>query len=142
MSPDGQVTHEAYSIPGRKQSNDKVVYAADYDGCWTDRVIDVMNKLKRHGVFSFSIMNGYATDELRTLPEEVALECLQEFLKEENYIEDPNQFLIDHAVELRTVYDLESSVEVYQNLMNEHEPDDRTESESEGEAGPAGGSRA
>jgi hypothetical protein len=88
------------------------------------------------------MMNGHATDELRTLPEEVALECLQEFLKEENHIEDPNQFLIDHAVELRTVYDLESSVEVYQNLMNEHEPDHRTESESEGEAGPAGGSRA
>ena len=142
MSPDGQVKHEAYSIPGRKQSNDKVVYAADYDGCWTDRVIDMMNKLKRHGVYSFSMMDGYATDELRTLPEEVALECLQGFLKEENHIEDPNQFLIDHAVELRTVYDLESSVEVYQNLMNEHEPDHRTESESEGEAGPAGGSRA
>jgi hypothetical protein len=137
MSPDGQVTHEACSIPGRKRSDDKVVYAADYDGCWTDRVIDMMNKLKRHGVYSFSMMDGYATDELRTLPEEVALECLQGFLKEENHIEDPNQFLIDHAVELRTVYDLESSVEVYQNLMNEHEPDDRTESD---EPGPAGGS--
>jgi hypothetical protein len=136
MSPQDQVT-EACRIAGRKRSDDKVVYAADYAGQWTDRVIDLMHKLTRHGLYDWKQMNGYAHDELRTLPEEVALECLQEFLKEENHIEDPNKFLIDHAVQLRTVYDLESANDVYAKLMNEHEPDDRTESD---EPGPAGGS--
>ena len=118
---------------GHKHSRDKVVYAADAEGHWTARVIDMMNKLKRHGLFSFRDMSGYAHDELRTLPELVALQCLQQFLDEENHIEDPNAFLIDHAQELRTLYGIEPACTIFEQHMHEQAAGD-TESDDEGGA--------
>jgi hypothetical protein len=80
-------------------------------------------------------MSGHTHDELRTLREEVALECLQEFLNHENHIEDPNEFLIDHAQKLRTVYDIEQPAEIHQKHVDQVKTDDDTESDNE--AGPA-----
>jgi hypothetical protein len=132
-SPEEQVTDACRM--GDRPSDDKVVYAADFEGEWTDKVLDMMKKLTKHGLYDWKQMNGYAHDELRTLPEEVALECLQQFLNHENYIEDTNQFLIDHAQELRAVYGIEQPVEIFQKHADQAKADDDTESDNG--AGPA-----
>ena len=109
----------------------KVVYAADFDGSWQQAVCEVMSKLKRRGIYDFSYMSGDAEDELRTLPEPIALECLREFLDKENEIDDPNDFLIDNAQRLRAVHGIEPPCSIYEQLMDEQPADDATESDEE-----------
>jgi hypothetical protein len=105
---------------------DKVVYGQN-DGYWTSAVIDIMSTLKKRGLYSFQELNTSAEDQLCTLPEHVALECLGEFLKEENVIGDANEFLVQRAELLRTEHGIEPVFNVYAQMAadaNDTESDD------------------
>ena len=105
-------------------ATEKVVYASTYvNGYseWHDDVKDAMSELKKLRKCGFSDLNIEATDELLTLPLDMALELLKALRHEKTGVDVSvvSEYVITAAQHLREQHDIPQPATVFEEMRDE-----------------------